>query len=456
MDALPIKTKRAPTKYVYFLLLLAAISGILYGADVGVISGALLFMQNDIGLDNQQLSYIGSAVLGGGAFATLVTGPLADIFGRRMMIILSGMVFLLGVILVVIAHSYESILVGRLTQGIGIGIITIATPLYIAELMPTHYRGRGLATFQLMLTAGILLAGLIGFYFTRHGGNWRAMFAATLVPGCLFLAGSFFMPNSPRWLVLKGKETEALAILKKTRYQDEALAEFTEMQSLIKEQGIEKKAFWKLLTRSHYWKPFILVCVIAIVQQLTAINSVLQFSALLLKESGLGSNIVAMAGATGMMALNFLTTIVTLLLVDKVGRKFLMILGTGGLTGALFYTAIVLYWVPTSVLQGELLLIGLFGFIVFYAIGPGSVIWMILSELLPLKIRSKGMGIGLFLNSLTSAILAAVFLPMIAHFGTSMVFGLCGISTFIYFLISWKLLPETKDKSLEEIEEIFV
>jgi sugar porter (SP) family MFS transporter len=440
---------------VYFVLLIAAIGGILYGADVGVISGALLFMKNDIGLDNQQISFIGSAVLGGGAFATLVTGPLADIFGRRAMIILSAILFLLGVIVVVMATSYSGILFGRLIQGIGIGIITIATPLYIAELMPSHYRGRGLATFQLMLTAGILLAGLIGIYFTNHGGNWRGMFLATLVPGVLFLLGSLFMPGSPRWLILKGRESEALAILKKTRHEDEALLEFQEMQMLTREHAQESHSFWQLLRLKQYWKPFALVCVIAIVQQLTAINSLLQFSALLLKNSGLDSNIVAMMGATGMMALNFLSTILAILLVDKLGRKFLMIVGTLGLTCALLYTAAVLHFVATSPLQGELLMLGLFGFIIFFAIGPGAVIWMILSELLPLKIRSKGMGIGLFLNSLTSAILAAVFLPLIVHLGASMVFLICSGFTFIYFLISWKLLPETKNKTLEEIEEIF-
>lgn len=455
MEVSSINAKRAPTKYVYFVLLLSAVSGILYGADLGVISGALLFMRHDIGLDDQQISFIGSAVLGGGAFATLVTGPLADIFGRRVMIIWSALLFLAGVIIVIMANSYDTILFGRLIQGVGIGIITIGTPLYIAELMPSHYRGRGLATFQLMLTAGILLAGLIGLYFTRHGGNWRAMFATTLIPGVLFLLGSFFMPNSPRWLILKGKASEALAILNKTRYQDEAQIEFAEMQSLINEHKKEKSSFWSLLKLSHYWKPLLLVCVIAIVQQLTAINSVLQFSAILLKESGLNSNIAAMSGATGVMGLNFLTTIVALLLVDRLGRKFLMIFGTAGLTCALFYSAIVLYFVPASPMQGELLMLGLFCFIVFFAIGPGAVIWMILSELLPLKIRSKGMAIGLFLNSLTSALLAAIFMPMISHFGAGLVFGLCGIASLIYFLISWKLLPETKDKTLEEIEEIF-
>lgn len=446
---------RAPSKYIYFVLFIAAISGILYGADIGVISGALLFMRNDIGLDDQQISFIGSAVLGGGAFATLITGPLADIFGRRMMIITASILFIIGVVFVIIANTYESILIGRLIQGIGIGIITIATPLYLAELMPTHYRGRGLATFQLMLTAGILLAGLIGLYFTHHGGNWRGMFMATLIPGVIILAGSFFMPESPRWLMLKSRDEQALNILQKTRDTSQAMLEFEEMRHLIKQHQEEQTSLWRLLQLKHYWQPLLLVSVIAIVQQLTAINSLLQFSALILKASGLSSNIVVMMGATGMMGLNFLTTIIALLLVDKLGRRFLMILGTLGLTVSLFYTALVLHLVAPSPLQGELLMLGLFGFIIFFAIGPGAVIWMILAELLPLKIRSKGMSIGLFLNSLTSAILAAVFMPMIKYFGNSFVFGLCGGFTFIYFLIVWQLLPETKDKTLEEIEEIF-
>lgn len=448
-------THRRPTKYVYFVLIIAALGGILYGYDIGIIAGALLFMRSDLSLSVQQISFIGSAVLGGGAFATLVTGPLADKFGRREMLLFAAILFLVGVLTVSVAQDYFSVLTGRLIQGVGIGIITIATPLYIAELMPSHFRGRGLATFQLMLTAGILFAGFVGIYFTRNGGNWRGMFLTALIPGFLLLIGSLVMPASPRWLMLKNRNREALQVLKKTRYADEAETEYTEIQELIRSHHNEKGSFWQLLKMRHYWKPFLLVCVIAIVQQLTAINSIIQFSAVLLQQSGMSSNLLAMMGATGIMGLNFLTTIAATLLVDKIGRCFLLSLGTFGITCSLFFCAFVLRFTSAGVLQGELLMLGLFAFIVFFAIGPGAVIWMILSELLPLKIRSKGMAIALFLNSLASAVLAAVFMPLISLFGANVVFAGCAFSTLIYFLIVWCLVPETKNKTLEEIEVLF-
>lgn len=439
----------------YFIVAFAALSGILYGYDIGVISGALLYMRQEISMTDQQISFVGAAVLGGGAFVTLITGPLADWFGRKKMMVAAAAIFIVGIFIVVNAHTYHGVLIGRLVQGIGVGIITIAAPLYIAETVPTSKRGRSVSSFQLMLTAGILLSGFMDIYFIAHGGNWRAMFLSALIPGVLMLIGAFFIPESPRWLVLKGRSLEALKVLRRTRTEEEAEIELSEMQEAIHAAHPhlnQTTTVWQ----SRYMKPLLLVCFIAIIQQLTAINSLLQFGALLLKESGMSSNLTAMMGATGMMALNCLTTFLALCLIDKVGRKTLLSIGTGGLACALFYTAVVMWLTHPGLVQGSLLMVGLFAFIIFFAIGPGVVIWLILSELLPLRIRSKGMALGLFLNSLTSAVLAAFFLPLINLLGASSVFFICGLFTTIYFCMAWKVLPETNQKTLEEIEEYFV
>ncbi len=439
---------------LYFIIAFSAISGILYGYDVGVLSGALLFMQGQINLTDQQMSLIGSAVLGGGAFVTLITGVLSDWFGRKKMMITSALLFLVGIYFISHAETYHQVLIARLIQGIGIGIITINVPLYIAEVTPSHFRGRSVSMFQLMLTIGIVVAGFIDLYFTRHGGNWHAMFLTGLVPGVIMLIGSFFIPESPRWLSMKGRPLEALKVLQKTRSEEEAEKELSEMQearNAVHPHLNETTTVWQ----KRYMKPLLFVCIIAILQQLTAINSVMQFGAVLLKHTGLHSNLLAMMGTTGIMALNFLTTFIALCLIDKVGRKTLLSLGTGGLACALFFSAIVMHFTDPGLSQGYLLMIGLFAYIIFYAIGPGIVIWLVLSELLPSRIRSKGMAFGLFLNSLTSALFAGAFMPLIDHFGASGVFLLCGITTSIYFLMA-RRIPETNQKTLEEIEEFFV
>lgn len=439
----------------YFIIAFGAISAILYGYDIGVMSGAFLFIRRDIPMTDQQISFVGSAVLGGGAFVTLITGPLSDWFGRKKMMIVAALTFMLGILMVASAHTYHTILVGRLIQGIGVGVLTIAGPLYLAESVPSKQRGRSVSTFQLMLTTGILVSGFIDLYFTEHGGNWRAMFLTALIPATIMLVFSFIAPESPRWLAVKGKTTQALKVLQKTRTLEEAKLELSEMQASDHATHPHPHEISSIFQK-RYMYPLFIVCVIAIIQQLTAINSVLQFSALLLKNSGLQSNLIAMTGATGIMALNCFTTFIAFCLVDKVGRRPLICIGTGGLACALFYSAIVMHFIMPSPMQGYLLMLGLFAFIIFFAIGPGVVIWLILSELLPTRIRSKGMALGLFLNSLTSAILAAFFMPLIHKIGADGVFLICGLFTTAYFFIVWKLLPETNQKTLEEIEELFV
>jgi len=280
------------------------------------------------------------------------------------------------------------------------------------------------------------------------------MFLTGFVPGAIMLAGAFIIPESPQWLMLKGHPAKALAVLQRTRSNEEAEIELSEMQESVQAahpHAHENSPIWQ----RRYILPLALICIISILQQLTAVNSVLQFGAILLKQSGLHSNLMAMTGATGIMALNFLTTLLALCLIDKVGRKILLLIGTGGLACALFFSSAIMHFIAPGPIQGYFLMIGLFAFIIFYAIGPGVVIWLILSELLPLRIRSKGMAVGLFLNCLTSAILAAVFIPMIDQIGASGVFLLCGVSTTIYFLISTRL-PETNQKTLEEIEAEFI
>ena len=434
--------------------LFAAMGGVLYGYDLGIISGALLFLRHDIPMTDDQMSFLVAAVLGGGAFATLITGPLSDWWGRRRMILVSSVIFIISVFIIVLANSYAVLLAGRIVQGVGVGVITIAVPLYLTESMPAHLRGRGVTAFQLLLAFGILLASLVGLAFTGSG-DWRGMFLSAAVPGVIMFFGCFLLSDSPRWLAMKGRYEQALAVLRKTRSEDEAQHELKQMKSAL-ESGRKGFAVPKLkLMQKRYLLPLFIVFAVAICNQLTGINSFLQFSAVILKNGGLDSNVIAMLGSTAITGLNFVMTLIAISLSDKIERKYLVSFGTGGIVLALAYCGFIYWWLPLGMLKGYMLLGGILAFIFFYAVGPGALVWAILSELLPSRIRGTGLAVALFLNSMTSTILASVFLGLVHHIGYTGLFWLCGCFTIFYFLVAACLVPKTKGKSLEDIEASF-
>jgi SP family galactose:H+ symporter-like MFS transporter len=436
------------------VFIFAAIGGVLYGYDLGIISGALLFIDRDIPMTVNQTSFLVAAVFGGGSIATLASGFLSDWLGRRLMILLSAFIFIISVFIVVFAQSYDMLLFGRLVQGVGVGVITIVVPLYLTESMPTALRGRGVTAFQLLLTLGIFLASLVGLFFTSSG-DWRGMFSTALVPGMIMFVGCFFLSDSPRWLAMKGRFDQAYKVLKKTRCTDDARRELVQMRNAVESgrQGFDsaKINIWQ----RRYMVPICLVFAIAILQQLTGINSLLQLSSVILKEAGLKSNIVDMLGTNAIMGLNFVMTIVAISLVDKLERRTLMSFGTGGIVLSLIFCACVFGFMSEGVDKGFMLLAGVLGFIFFYAVGPGALVWAVLSELLPSKVRSRGLAIALFLNSLTSSIFASIFLGMASHIGYAGVFCVSGFFTLLYFIVCFWLIPKTKGKSLEDIEEQF-
>ena len=231
---------RNPRAFTVFMILDSGLGGALFGYDLGIIAGALGFMYRDIPMTSTQLYIMPGALMFGGAFATLVTGPSCDWWGRRKMIIAGAIIFIIGVILIATATHYPALLAGRLIQGMGAGIVTIAVPLYLAEAVPPGVRGGAISTFQLLLTAGILLSSLVGLYFTKSG-NWRAMFWTAAIPGVLLFFGSCFLPESPRWLCLKGRFDEALAALLKSHSAGVASHELAQIQAAIRCQPADRR-----------------------------------------------------------------------------------------------------------------------------------------------------------------------------------------------------------------------
>ena len=341
--------------YGRFLLSIAGLGGLLYGIDVGIIAAALLYLEKTISLTVGETSLIVASVLGGSMFSSLVTGILADLFGRKKMLIVSGLMFVASVGLIVISQAFLPLFLGRLLQGMSGGVIAVVVPLYLAECLSAKTRGQGTAIFQFMLTFGIVVAAMVGWFYTQRAesviaaaaGNaelikaaqnqaWRGMFLSVIYPGLIFFLGAFVVSESPRWLFRRGRKDQALAALRRSCSEEEAELEIREMESIVhhqKDQKAASSASDSLLQRK-YLIPFIIACVILACNQATGINSILGFLVVILKQAGMSASL-ATRGDVAVKVLNCVMTLVAVALVDKKGRKFLLTIGTGGIIIAL-------------------------------------------------------------------------------------------------------------------------
>lgn len=438
-------------RFITWVAALVSIGGVLYGYDIGVISGALLFIKNSIPMSDTKLSLIGGAVLGGGLIGTLLAGPLGDKFGRRLLITASSIILILGVSLVLLAKTFMTIFFARLFLGVGVGVVVVAVPLYVAEIVSSEERGKYVTFFQLFLTFGIVLAYVIDLFFTSSG-NWRGMFSILLIPAVILLLGMLILPETPRWLVANKQKEKARQVLLKIRQGCSSIEnDLSEIENGLN----EVKGSWRELLSPQLMVPSLVAISVAILNQLTGINSFLQYAPLILKQAGISSNMVSMIGTVGIGVLNFLFTIIAITMIDSIGRRPLLLIGTAGVAASELFLGIVHHSILNMAHAGILSLIGLLFFTIFFAIGPGVVVWLVISELFPTRVRGKGIALCLFLNSLASTLLAGFFLPLVARIGMDQTYWLFAFFSFGYFLMVYFYLPETKSKSLEEIQEAF-
>lgn len=614
--------------YQWFLAVVSGLAGLLYGIDIGIIDPALPYLNRATSLSEGQLSLVVAAVLAGSILGSVVAGVLADWLGRKPMMIVSALMFVGSVAVIYLSQSFVPLLLGRLLQGMSGGVIAVVVPLYLAECLPSDQRGRGVAVFQFMLTAGIVLAAFIGNHYLGNAElaiqaagtdqglimaaadhAWRSMFLTVLYPGLLFLLGCLFVSESPRWLLRHGKPERARAALLRLRPAAACELELAEIgQALAAERARPRMAagaaLVEMLTERRYVLPFVLACIVLGCNQATGINSVLQFMSTILQKAGLDP--VAAAGyGTAIKILNTVMTVVAIVLVERKGRVFLLKLGTGGIIVSLVLLALLFYrfesqrvevraqvaamvndnrldfdlaaapwagqgavqlsllvqygdrqqvveaYTPTAaardvlaheatVLQtlppdqrtllqaqaalrapddavtipakqllahlppatraaveaaqrvrvaqrvvvappdamaapgvptmhvvratvgptpeagnGLLAALCIAGFIAAFSIGPGVCVWLALSELMPTRIRSVGMGVALLINQGTGTLIAGAFLPIVGNYGFHVMFLFWTACTVVYFVTAAFFLPETKGKSLEEIEQLF-
>ena len=439
--------------FAIYAITFASLGGLLYGFDIGAISGTILFIKKQLLLSDNQTSFIISAVFGGCTVATLITGPAADAFGRRKMLHVGAILFITGITILIASKNFPTLLVSRIIEGLGVGIITIVAPLYISESIPSSIRGRGVTTFQLLVTAGILIGAIIVIFFASTE-NWKIVFTIILVIGLIFFCGIFLLKESPRWLFKKGQKQLVLDSLNATYSESELEKTMKEMEKLTenKKDSLIKESFFQ----REYFYPFLLALITASLTQLTGINAFLQYSSIILQKAGLSSNIISMLGTSCITLVNLLSTLLAFFLIDRLGRKPIFIIGSSGIVVAHIFSALVLLLMTPSLFRGYLCVIGLMLFIFFFAMGPGVILWLIISEMLPTSIRSKGMSICLFSVFLITYILSSSFqaISKIAGFSGNFIF--CAFFSIIMLIISIYFIPETKNKTLEEIEAYFL
>src|ERR1700686_3118669 len=341
--------------YNRFLLIVAGLGGLLYGVDVGIIAGALPYLEATSGLNAGQLSIVVAAVLLGSVISTLFAGALADWIGRKPLMALSGLLFVCSIPIIALSRGYDWLVIGRLLQGISAGLIGVVVPLYLAECLSAASRGKGTGIFQWLLTLGIVTAAVVGMYFSFRVEEvaklndparlfafkdtaWRSIFWVSLPPGILFVIGSLMVSESPRWLYRRGKMETARAALLRSRTEEQAAIELAEMEQAVAAEksattnlspGASTKVQGSLLQRK-YVIPFLLACVILACNQATGVNSIIGYNTNILLQSG-HSDVQAHWGYVVFTIVNFLMTIGGVLLVDRKGRKFLLSLGSAGI-----------------------------------------------------------------------------------------------------------------------------
>lgn len=447
--------QRPKTKITVILIVataIAAVGGILFGFDTGIISGAILYIQKDWNLNTIQESIATSAVLVGAILGAIFGGVLADRLGRKRSIIAGSGLFIAGTFVVIASPGLEIFVIGRVLIGIAIGIASFIVPMYISELAPERLRGGLVSLNQLFVTLGILVSYGVDSFFSATGA-WRLMFACGLVAGTILLIGMSFMPFSPRWLVFKHKPEKAKKILQRVRGTPTVDQEISEIQETVKTQTKGLSQFKSGMLKY----PLIVGLGLAIFQQITGVNTIIYYAPTIFQFAGLSSDTAAIAATTGVGAANLIVTAIAVVLVDKVGRRPLLMVGIAGMVVSLIILGSGFMFATGSQGSaiGTITAISLIAYISFFAIGLGPVFWLLISEIFPLQSRGTAMSIATVANWASNFLITLLFLGLVNMLGQSGTFWLFATVGIIAFVFTLRLVPETKGLTLEQIEDHF-
>ncbi len=435
-------------RFVHIAVVVAALGGMLFGYDTGVISGALLFIKNAFDLSSTMQEIVVSAVLLGAVIGAAVGGALGDHFGRRKMIILAGILFTLSAIGTAVAPTVEVLIAGRIVVGIAIGIASFISPMYIAEISPARTRGSLVSINQLAVTIGIVVAYLVDYGLSEIQG-WRYMFGLAAVPSTILVLAMWRMPLSPRWLMSYDMEDKARAVLQRVRGTQDVADEMKDIRDdLAKQKGGVEDLFHPSLRMA-----LIVGVGLAVFQQITGINTVIYYAPTIFEFAGFqtaGFSILATAGV-GMV--NVVFTIVAIRLMDKVGRRPLLLIGVAGQIVGLVILGVAFQLHQLTALVGYIAIISLAIYVGSFAIGLGPVFWLMISEIYPQKVRGAAMSIATIANWSLNLLVAVTFLTLVEALGRPETFWLYAAIGVVAWVFIYRLVPETKGRSLEDIEE---
>ncbi|MDA2919632.1 sugar porter family MFS transporter [Desulfobacterota bacterium AH_259_B03_O07] len=439
------------TRSVYIATTVASIGGLLYGYDLTVVSGAVLFIKKQFHLSPfLEETTISIALLGAmiGAFSG---GFVIDKIGRRKIIIIAALVSIIGEIISSIGLNVLWVIIGRAIVGFGFGIISFSVPLYISEIAPVRIRGWLVSVYTVLFVTGALISFIVDFAFSKMAG-WRWMFSLAMIPAIILGVGMVFMPSSPRWLLKKGMIDKARKVLIKIRGKTSVEDELRSIQETVTQ---ESPGFADLL--KPMLKPVLILGVgLGVLRQLTGANIASFYSPTIFGLAGFGSASVDILATVGVGVALVLGTILAMQLVDRIGRRPLMLTGLIGMGLSLAVLGLVFYLpdIPRGLLKWGAF-IGVMAFTAVFAAGPSAVSQLVISEIFPLNIR--GLAVSISIMALWAAYLltSVTFLTLIQILGRSGTFWLYGFVCFAAFLFVYFRMPETKDKSLEEIEEFW-
>ena len=435
--------------YVVLISIVAALGGLLFGFDTAVISGTINFIQPYFGLSEAGLGWTVSSLLFGSMAGVFIAGKAGDQYGRKKVLMLAAFLFLISAVGSASSHSLIFFILARMIGGIAVGIASILSPMYIAELAPAKSRGSLVALNQLAIVLGILIAFFSNWLLVDTGeNNWRWMLLVMAAPAVLLFFSLFLVPESPRWLVARHRNEEALQVLLKTSGVEFAHSELKEIEETLKNEV--KSTYHDLFAPKI--RPLLFIGIIlAVFQQITGINTIMYYAPKIFANVGQSNNL-ALLQTLAIGGANVVFTLIAMALIDRSGRKMLIMIGSLGMTLMLTGLSILFFMKMTS---GVLVLVFILGYISFFSASLGPVIWVIIAELFPNRLRSKGMSMAIICLWIACIIVTVAFPIMLEKLSggiTFMIFAVICLANLIYV---WKYVPETKGKTLEELERAF-
>jgi SP family galactose:H+ symporter-like MFS transporter len=436
------------SRFVYIAALFAALGGLLFGYDTGVISGALIFIKREFGLTTTAEEIVVSGVLLGATIGAIVGGKAADLYGRRRVLLVTAAIFGIGALASAVAPSPAILIVSRVGLGLAIGLASTNVPVYLSEVAPPHARGWVVSLFQLAVTVGIVVAYLTDYAFAGIEEGWRWMLGLAVAPALVFGTGMFFLPETPRWLIRGGHHEVAHRVLVRIRGTSDVNVEIEEIKASLAQQA--ESGHWTDLLRRQVRPALVVGLGLAVFQQITGINTVIYYAPRILQAAGFNSASGAILATVGVGIVNVAMTILAMFLVDRAGRRPLLLVGIAGMIVTLGVLGLGFRY-PSGQLAW-IAVICLMGYVASFAISLGPIFWLLIAEIYPLKIRGLAEGTAATFNWASNLIVSLTFLTLVEKLGASSTFFLYALASVLSWFFAYYFVPETKGRTLEQIE----